>query len=338
MTAGAPYASIGVIGAGAWGTALAQNAAKAGHEAVLWCRRKEQMFGISSRRENADYLPDVELDRGVRPTADLAEVGRCAAVLLVTPAQHARATLTNFRPHAPAGLPVIVCAKGVEQGSLKTIAEVAAEVLPTAVVGALSGPNFAREIGQGLPAVATLACPDREIGRRLRATIGRAAFRIYLTDDVVGTEVGGAVKNPLAIACGVVEGRRLGRNAHAALLTRGFAEMTRLGLSMGGRIETLMGPCGLGDLVLTCSSQESRNFSLGYSLGQGRKLTQILAERKGVTEGVTTAPALAALAKRRGVEMPIVEAIDFVLAGHLTVEDAIESLLARPFKEVDTFS
>ncbi|MBE7218981.1 MAG: NAD(P)-dependent glycerol-3-phosphate dehydrogenase, partial [Caulobacteraceae bacterium] len=247
-------------------------------------------------------------------------------------AQHLRGVLRAFAPHARAGLPVVLCAKGVEQGTLDLMTAVLAEALPAAAPAVLSGPSFAAEVARALPTAVTLACPDAALGEALARALAAPGFRPYLTDDMAGAEAGGAVKNVLAIACGVVEGRGLGRSAHAALITRGFAEMTRLGVAMGARPETLAGLCGLGDLVLTCSSSQSRNMSVGLALGRGETLEQALAGKRTVAEGVASAPAVRALARRLGVETPICEAVAAVLAGELGVEAAIEGLLARPLR------
>ena len=323
---------LGVLGAGAWGTALAQVGARAGLDVDLWAHEPEVARGLSETRENRPYLPGVRLETGVRPTADLADLADVDMVLAVAPAQHLRAVLERFAPHARPGLPVVLCAKGVEGGSLKLMTQVLAEALPAAAPAVLSGPSFAAEVARALPTAVTLACPDAALGARLAQALAAPGFRPYLTDDMVGAEAGGAVKNVLAIACGVVEGRSLGRSAHAALITRGFAEMTRIGVALGARAETLSGLCGLGDLVLTCSSPQSRNMSVGLALGRGETLAQALAGKRSVAEGVASAPAVRALGRRLGVETPICEAVAAVLAGEASVVDAIEDLLARPLR------
>jgi glycerol-3-phosphate dehydrogenase (NAD(P)+) len=243
-----------------------------------------------------------------------------------------RPTLAAFAPHARAGVPVALCAKGVEQGSLKLMTEVLAEVLPDAPAAVLSGPSFAAEVARGLPCAVTLACADAALGASLARSLATPTFRPYLSDDLIGAEAGGAVKNVLAVACGVVEGRGLGRSAHAGLITRGFAEMTRLGVALGARAETLAGLCGLGDLVLTCSSSQSRNMSLGVALGRGETLEQALAGKRSVAEGLASAPAVRALAAQLGVETPICEAVAAVVAGETSVEAAIDGLLSRPLR------
>jgi glycerol-3-phosphate dehydrogenase (NAD(P)+) len=239
--------------------------------------------------------------------------------------------LESFLPYARPRLPIVLCAKGIEQSSLSLMTDVLGETIPKALPAVLSGPSFAIDTAQGLPTAVTLACTDEAIGNQLIEALGTSRFRPYLATDLIGAEIGGAVKNVLAIACGISEGRELGKSAHAALISRGFAEMTRLALAMGGKRETLAGLCGLGDLVLTCSSPQSRNMSCGLALGRGVSLADIMASRKAVTEGVASAPAVVALAQRHGVDMPICQAVDDILAGRISVEAAIEALLARPF-------
>jgi glycerol-3-phosphate dehydrogenase (NAD(P)+) len=323
---------IGVLGAGAWGTALATVAARTERRVTLWCRNRDRAVGMSARRENVDYLPGVRFDPLIRTSADMRELASCDVIFAATPAQHTRAVLHAFSPHAKTGAPVIICSKGLEAGSLKLLTDVLTEELPAARVAVLSGPNFAREVAEGLPAAATLACTDETLGRALVETLGLPSFRPYMSNDLIGAQIGGAVKNVLAIACGIVEGRRLGPNAHAALLTRGFAELIRLAVAMGARAETLNGLCGFGDLVLTCTNSKSRNMSLGQALGMGRRLQHVMAERKGVTEGVATAPVVVTLAERHVVDMPICRAVAEIVAGRLTVDAAIEGLMNRPFK------
>jgi glycerol-3-phosphate dehydrogenase (NAD(P)+) len=323
----------GVIGGGAWGTALAQVCARAGLETVLWAREPEVVEAVNARHENSLFLPGVTLDGAVRATHDFVDLARSDLVLAVAPAQHLRATLEAFGPHAAEGLPILLCAKGVEQGSLKLMTEVLAETAPQAQAAVLSGPSFASEVARGLPTAVTLACADEDLGWRLAEAIATPAFRPYLAADLIGAEAGGAVKNVLAIACGIVEGRGLGRSAHAALITRGFAELTRLAVALGGEAETVAGLCGLGDLVLTCSSPQSRNMSVGLALGGGQTLDEALAGKLSVAEGVASAPAVRDLARRLGVETPICEAVAAILAGQVGVDDAIAGLLARPLRE-----
>jgi len=321
-----------VIGGGAWGTALAQVAARAGLEPILWARETEAVDAINARHENPLFLPGVALDPRVRATADLADLAGSDLVLAVVPAQHLRSMLQQFAPHARPGLPIVLCAKGIEQGSLKLMNEVLAETLPGAAPAVLSGPSFAAEVARGLPTAITLACPDADLARALADAIATPTFRPYVSADMVGAEAGGAVKNVLAIACGIVEGRDLGRSAHAALVTRGFAELTRLAVTLGGRAETVAGLCGLGDLVLTCSSDQSRNMSLGLALGRGQSVHEALAGKRSVAEGAESAPAVRELARKLGVETPICDAVAQVLAGETGVEAAIAGLLARPLR------
>lgn len=322
--------SAGVLGAGAWGTALAQVCASAGLRTVLWAREPEVVESVRARRENATFLPGVTLHERLEVTGDMADLGALDIVLAVPPAQFARASLSAFAPHVRDGLPALLCSKGVEQGTLKLMTDVLAETLPQARPAVLSGPSFAADVSRGLPTAVTLACEDAELGRALVEAIALPTFRPYLADDLIGAEAGGAVKNVLAIACGIVEGLGLGRSAHAALITRGFAEMTRLGVALGARAETLAGLCGLGDLVLTCSSPQSRNMSVGLALGQGQTLEQALFGKVSVAEGVASAPAVRALADKVGVEMPICAAVAAILDGSVDVQTAVAGLLSRP--------
>ena len=326
------FETVGVIGAGTWGTALAQVCARADRTVRLWAREAEVIQQIAQDRENALFLPGVRLDGAITATGAMADLADCAMILAVAPAQHLRSALTAFAPYAATDLPVVLCAKGIENGSLKLMTQVLADVLPQARPAVLSGPSFAVEVARGLPTAITLACPDPALGRAIIQTLAAPAFRPYLTDDLIGAEAGGAVKNVLAIACGIVEARGLGRSAHAALITRGFAELTRLAVALGGRAETVAGLCGLGDLVLTCSSAQSRNMSVGLALGRGESLEQALAGKLSVAEGVASAPVVRALADRLGVEAPICTAVAAILAGEIGVDAAIEGLLNRPLK------
>jgi glycerol-3-phosphate dehydrogenase (NAD(P)+) len=323
----------GVIGGGAWGTALAQVCARAGLRTTLWAREPDVVASVNTSHENTSFLPGVDLEASIRATGDFADLAGCDLVLAVAPAQHLRATLAAFAPHVPVGLRILLCAKGVEQGSLKLMTEVLAETIPSARPAVLSGPSFAGEVARGLPTAVTLACPDAGCAQDLADLIATPTFRPYYATDMIGAEAGGAVKNVLAIACGIVEGRGLGRSAHAALITRRFAEMTRLAVALGGEAETVAGLCGLGDLVLTCSSPQSRNMSVGLALGRGLTLEQALADKLSVAEGVATAPAVRQLARKLGVTMPISEAIAAILASEVDVDDAIRALLSRPLRE-----
>jgi len=321
-------ARIGVIGGGAWGTALAQVAAEGG-DTLLWAREPEVVEGINRERVNPVFLPGIALDSAIRATGDLAEMAGRDALLVVTPAQHMRRVLGAMPRLA---MPLVLCAKGMEESTTRLMHEVAREEQPDAPIAVLSGPTFAHEVAARLPAAVTLAVEDPAVGERLRDRLARPWFRPYLSDDVAGAEIGGAVKNVLAIGCGVVEGRRLGLNARAALISRGFAEMTRFGLAKGARAETLAGLSGLGDLVLTCSSVSSRNFSLGKGLGEGRSAADLLADRHTVAEGAHTAPVLKRAADEAGVDMPIVAAVCALLAGEAGVDEAVERLLSRPLR------
>ncbi|TPW03099.1 MAG: glycerol-3-phosphate dehydrogenase (NAD(P)+) [bacterium] len=326
------FKTAGVIGAGAWGTALAQVAGSAGLDVLLQAREPEVVESIRARRVNEAFLPGIVLDDHVSVTSELADLGACDLILAVPPAQHMRSTLQAFAAYHRAGVPVILCSKGIERGSLKLMTDVLAETLPAAPAAVLSGPSFAGEVARGLPSAVTLACADPALGEALMETLSAPAFRPYLATDLIGAEVGGAIKNVLAIACGMAEGRGLGRSAHAALITRGFAEMTRMGVALGGQAETVAGLCGLGDLVLTCSSPQSRNMSLGLALGQGQTVEQALAGKRSVAEGYESAPAVRELAMKMGVDMPISLAVAALLSGETTVEAVIENLLSRPLK------
>lgn len=325
-------AHVGVIGGGAWGTALAQVAAHAGQSVKLWAREIDVVHSINTTRENALFLPGIALNEAVTATGNLEEVADADAILAVVPAQYMRQSLQHLAIYAHAGLPIVLCSKGIEQGTLKLMTDVLAEELPACVGAVLSGPSFAKDVAKGLPTAVTLACADAELGAKLVDMLGIATFRPYLSNDLIGAEIGGAVKNVLAIACGMADGRGLGESARAALITRGFTEMTRLGVALGGHARTLAGLCGLGDLVLTCSSTSSRNFSLGVALGKGHTLEQALEGKLSVAEGAATAPALIALAQSRSVDMPICEGVAAILSGRVGVAHAIEALLSRPFK------
>ncbi|MFL5295978.1 MAG: NAD(P)H-dependent glycerol-3-phosphate dehydrogenase [Phenylobacterium sp.] len=323
----------GVIGGGAWGTALAQVCARAGLATTLWAREAKVVANVNAAHENRLFLPGVALEPAIRATGDFGDLADADLVLAVAPAQHLRAALTAFAPHVRDGLPVLLCAKGIEQGSLKLMTEVLAETAPQAQPAVLSGPSFAGEVARGLPTAVTLACSDEGCAQSLGEAIATPTFRPYFATDMIGAEAGGAVKNVLAIACGIVEGRGLGRSAHAALITRGFSELTRLAVALGGQAETVAGLCGLGDLVLTCSSPQSRNMSVGLALGRGQTLDEALSGKLSVAEGVASAPAVRQLARKLGVDVPICEATAAILAGEAGVDEAIRGLLARPLRE-----
>jgi glycerol-3-phosphate dehydrogenase (NAD(P)+) len=320
---------IGVVGGGAWGTALAQMIASDGSDVLLWAREAEVVTAVNDTHSNPVFLPGLPLSSAIRATGTLSDMPACDALLLVVPAQFLRGVLAEL---PQTNRPLILCAKGIEAGTRLLISEVAAAMAPAAPIAVVSGPTFAHEVAAGQPTAVTLACANGAIGAALAARLGRPAFRPYLSDDVIGAEIGGAVKNVLAIACGVVEGAGLGQNARAALISRGFAEMTRFGLARGARAETLAGLSGLGDLVLTCSSTSSRNFSLGKGLGEGRSAADLLADRKTVAEGASTAPVLAEAARDAGVDMPIVDAVVALLDGQANVRDVVGALLARPIR------
>ena len=320
---------IGIVGAGAWGTALAQVAAAGGEDVLIWAREPEVVESINQAHENTVFLKGVALRETIRATADPADLVGCEAFLIVSPAQYLRNVLGGL---SAAGRPLVLCAKGIEASTGLLMHEVACQVQPDSPIAVLSGPTFAHEVAAGLPTAVTLALEDRALGERLAARIARPSFRPYLSDDIAGAEIGGAVKNVLAIACGVVEGRKLGENARAALISRGFAEMTRFGLAKGARAETLAGLAGLGDLVLTCSSTSSRNFSLGKGLGEGARPADLLADRKTVAEGAFTAPVLKRTAEALGVDMPIVAAVCALLAEEASVDEIVGRLLARPLR------
>jgi len=320
---------LGIVGGGAWGTALAQVAAAGGRETLLWALEPEVVEAVNASHENPLFLPGIPLDPAVRATSDIADLGPCDAWLVVTPAQHMRSVLESA---SDCDKPLVLCSKGIEEKSGELLHRVALQCCTNAQIAVLSGPTFAHEVARGLPTAVTLAAEDQSLAEKLRDRIARPTFRIYVSDDVAGAEIGGAVKNVLAIASGVVEGKGLGQNARAALIGRGFAEMTRFGLAFGARRETLAGLSGLGDLVLTCSSTSSRNYSLGVGLGQGRAAADLMADRRTVAEGAFTAPVLARLAREKGIDMPIVETVAGLLAGHFSADQALEQLLSRPPK------
>ncbi|MFK4002777.1 NAD(P)H-dependent glycerol-3-phosphate dehydrogenase [Qipengyuania sp. NPDC077563] len=319
----------GVLGAGAWGTALAQMVASDGSDVLLWAREAALVQEINSSRTNSTYLPGATLAPGIHATDDLAEMAGLDTLLVVTPAQHMGGVLEAMPGH-PRDL--ILCSKGIEAGSGRLMNHVARDTAPGSEIAVLSGPTFAHEVAAGLPAAVTLACSGGKAQwKRISPAIARQAFRPYYSDDVTGAEIGGAVKNVLAIACGVVDGLQLGQNARAALIARGYAEMLRFGEEKGARAETLTGLCGLGDLVLTCSSTSSRNFSLGKALGEGQSAQDLMADRRTVAEGAHTAPVLVELAARHGIAMPIVTAVYDLLRGD-DPREVVQGLLARPLK------
>ncbi len=324
--------NIIVIGAGAWGTALANLCAHNGHKTRIWAFEENCAAAINTHHENKDFLPDIALHPALTATSNTPDFTQADMCLVVSPAQFMRATLTRFRKDIADGLPIVLCSKGIENTTLSFMSDVLSETVPQAIPFVLSGPSFAKDVALGLPTAVTLAGPSFEQADKIAALIASANFRPYTSDDIIGAEIGGAVKNVLAIACGIVLGLELGQSAHAAIIARGFAEMGRLGAALGANAVTLSGMCGLGDLVLTCSSQQSRNMSCGYALGQGQAIADILALRNSVTEGVSTAPALSALAIKTGVDMPICNAVAQIVTGQIHPKMAVEQLLSRPLK------
>jgi glycerol-3-phosphate dehydrogenase (NAD(P)+) len=324
---------LAIIGGGAWGTALGIVARRAGSVPLLWARNRDVVEAINKRHENPFYLPGVILDPLIVATTDITRaVAGADAVLLVVPAQFLRAAIDTLQPSLHAGLPMLLCAKGIETGSLKMMSEVCVEIVTDAPVAVLSGPSFAAEVARDLPTAVTVASHDGGLARVFVKGLGSTRFRPYLSDDPIGVQIGGAVKNVLAIACGIVIGRGLGDNARASLITRGLAEMIRLGRAKGGGDETFRGLSGLGDLVLTCNATQSRNYALGVALGRGQDLRTALSGRRSVVEGVATAAAVTQLARQLSVEMPISDAIDAVLHRNASIDEMVESLLRRPFR------
>jgi glycerol-3-phosphate dehydrogenase (NAD(P)+) len=323
------FARVSVVGAGAWGTALANVAARAGHDVRLWGRNEAAMAALASARENP-RLPGVKIEQSVAPTSDLSAAAQCDLLLCVVPAQNTREMLRQLAPLLSPTVPVVLCSKGIERGTHKFMNEVLRDELAHNPAAVLSGPSFAADVSRGLPTAVTLAAEREDLAREIAAAISAPSFRLYHSDDLTGVEIGGAAKNVLAIACGIAAGRGLGASAGAALVARGFAELSRFGRAFGARPETLMGLSGLGDLVLTCGSTQSRNFSFGVALGQGK--TPAEAAQSGLAEGAATAPVIVEIAAEKGVELPICRAVAGIVAGRLQVDEAVEALLARPAK------
>jgi len=321
---------LAIVGGGAWGTALANVAATAGHDVVLWMRDAAAAEEMAAARVNARYLPGIPLHRCVRPTSDMSELSLASCALLVTPAQTVRAMARTLRDVLPGDAPLVICAKGIERGSGLFLSDVVLQERPNSPVAALSGPSFADDVARGLPTAVTLAAQDGTLAARLASTLSGPTFRVYHGTDLRGVEIGGAAKNVLAIACGAVVGCGLGESAKAALVARGFAELLRFAAAYGGASETLMGLSGLGDLVLTCSSAQSRNFAFGERLGRGIPPDQ--AAQGKLAEGAFTAEVLVGLARARGVDMPVAQTVDAVLQGSLTVAKAVDALMNRPVK------
>ncbi len=324
--------NIGVIGAGAWGTALAQMLSNGGRDVLIWAREPEVAETINTRHENTLFLPSIELSETLTATEDLNAAARSDVLLLVTPAQRLRTTLETIRADITPETILVLCSKGIELDTGLLLSEVCEQTIPKNKIAVLTGPTFAAEIAAGLPAAATIGVQDTETGKILQNLLGVKGFRPYVSEDIIGVQLGGALKNVIAIACGVVFGRQLGESARAALLTRGVAEIARLGKAMGAKEETLMGMCGMGDLMLTASSMQSRNFSLGAALGEGKSMDSILSQRNAVTEGVHTARSTLALAEKYDVDMPITMAVYQCLHERMPVDEAIEAMLNRPFK------
>lgn len=322
---------IGVIGAGAWGTALAIAATRAGSEVVLWSRRPQIVDDINRNRFNSKYLGGIQINKNITATLDIADVNWCDAILLVVPAQQLRGVCEKLGS-IDKKVPFVICAKGVEHDSFALMSDVFAEYFPGNPVLILSGPNFADEVAKGLPACATLACEDKNAADKVISGLGSSTMRLYYSDDVIGAQIGGAIKNVIAIACGVAIGRGLGENARAALVTRGLAEIGRLCKKMGGKQETLLGLSGIGDIMLTCGSEKSRNTHFGIELGRGIKLEDVLAEGKTV-EGVVTSKSVSMLADRLGVDMPISKAVKAILFDNAGIAETIKTLLERPFTD-----
>ena len=323
------FRTVSVLGAGAWGTALANMAARAGHEVRLWGRDGAAMAALARTRENPNQ-PPVTLDAGVTTLADLAQAASADLLLAVVPAQATRELALRLQGLVAPGKPIVLCSKGIERDTGLFMSEVLAQTLPDNPVAVLSGPSFAADVSRGLPTAVTLAAQDEALARDIAAALSAPAFRLYHSSDVIGAEIGGAAKNVLAIACGIAAGRGLGASAGAALVARGFAELSRFGRSYGARPDTLMGLSGLGDLVLTCGSTQSRNFSFGLAIGRGEAPEQALQGK--LAEGAFTAGVLAKLAKARGVDMPIAQSVEAIVAGRIGVDAAVEALLARPSK------
>jgi len=323
------FNKITVLGAGAWGTALANVAARAGHDVCLWGRSSVAMQALASTRENP-RLPGVKLDARITPSDDLAQAAKADLILCVVPAQNTRELALQLKSHVASSVPLVLCSKGIERGTRKFMNEVLRDELPANSIGVLSGPSFAADVSRGLPTAVTLAADNETLAREIAASLSAPSFRLYHSDDLRGVEIGGAAKNVLAIACGIAAGRGLGASAGAALVARGFAELRRFGAAFGARPETLMGLSGLGDLVLTCGSTQSRNFSYGLALGRGESPQE--AARSGLAEGAFTAPVLIEMAEEKGVDLPVAKAVAAIISGALTVDGAVESLLARPAK------
>ncbi len=328
---------ITVIGAGSWGTALAHVIAKAGRDVMLWGRNEDVINDIKSNHTNTAYLGDIPLAKGINATTDLEMATKHGeAVLLVVPAQHLRKMMQEVAPFIAEGVPILLCSKGIELETGCLMSHIAEQELPNNPYIVLSGPTFAHEVAKNLPSAVTLATPhDIEIGKTVAAAISSNSFRPYVTSDPIGAEIGGAVKNVIAVACGIVHGSDLGENARVAIMTRGMAEIKRMGKILGAKPETFLGLSGMGDLTLTCNSMTSRNFSLGVQRGKGESLNEILAKRSQVTEGVATASAVLEFARKNAIEMPICAAVNETLHNGVSVHDTIKALMSRPLTQED---
>lgn len=326
------FNKVAVIGGGAWGTALAHVLALNGLTVKLWAHETETVREIRDHRTNSVFLSGVSLAQNLEATDRFEDLNDCDLCLLVPPAQHLGAIATSLKDHLPATTPWVICSKGIEISTGRLLGEVLADTVPNATIAALSGPSFASDVARGLPAALTVACADEATGEAIARSLGSRNLRLYWTSDVVGVQLGGAIKNVLAIAAGIVEGKQLGASAHAALVTRGFAEMNRFASAFGAEPRTMAGLAGLGDLLLTCGSPQSRNMSLGRSLGQGQSLSDVLASRRAVTEGVYTAAAMVKVADAKQIDVPIARAVNAIVEGRISVDDAIQDLMTRPIK------
>ena len=323
---------IGIIGAGAWGTALAIVAQRAGRDVIIRAHEPEVVSAINGQHANPDYLPGFRLEPQIYATDDFAEAAGADAVLLAAPAQFARAAVDTITPHLTKGTPLVICSKGIEQATGKLLSEMVSEIAPKITTAVLSGPTFAGEVARGLPTAVTLACEDLDMANALVEALGTPTFRPYASRDVVGAQIGGAVKNVIAIACGIVDGRGLGQNARAATIARGLAEIARFADALKVDPRTLMGLSGLGDLTLTCTSEASRNYTVGKALGEGASPDDVKIGRRSIAEGVFTAPAVLTRGKALGVELPICAAIDTILHDNADIDVTIAEVLARPFR------
>jgi glycerol-3-phosphate dehydrogenase (NAD(P)+) len=323
---------VGVLGGGAWGTALSIVANRAGSEVFLGTRNENVINSIAQRRTNDIYLPSIFIDPSIKITNEFADVCRGDILILATPSHCLRAVCISMSDILSPDVVVVIACKGIERGSIMFMSEVVQEILPNNPIAVLSGPNFADETARGLPTATTIACADKKYWDMLTYALGSRLFRPYISDDIIGTQIGGVVKNVIAVACGIADGKNMGANARAALVTRGFAEMSRLALAKGGKYETLMGLSGSGDLILTSGSTKSRNMSFGIEIGKGKAKDELLASLgRTAVEGVVSAESISKLAKRHGVSMPICDAVHKILYENAAVDEVVEALLTRPF-------